>query len=348
MDNNVLHHLDKKLIASIEKGEKKCYDLGHGEMGFSLYFYCLSRLKGDKAYKNRAKKLLDSVMAGIDTIQTIDIRTGLTGIGLGVDFLIKNSYVKGNINTILQDIDDFIFRQLSFPKYYDSLEAMTMIEALYYFSVRLASQKKGSETEYLFKEIIIKTINNAYLKLEKTQLNGRFIYDAAYGLPLFLYVLSRIGRFGFYNVRIANILRELSPVVLSTVPALHANRLFLLWGMSAIGEDMRPEGWNGHIRLLMRELDMEKIVNSELNDRNLYFSDGAVSLFLLAEQLREQLGEEAVSLFQKSLPAKIEQPEVWELLLQTGYYFEERRGLYDGYCGLSLLIRTQMTQIIRI
>jgi len=153
-------------------------------------------------------------------------------------------------------------------------------------------------------------------------------------------VLNRISRFGFYNVRIANILRELSHIVLSIIPALHANRLFLLWGMSSINEEMKPEGWNEHIRLLMRELDVEKIINSELHDRNVYFSDGAVSLFLLAKKVKEQLGEEAVCGFQKSLLSKIEQSEVWELLQQADCYFDERKGLYEGYCGFSLLLRS--------
>ena len=341
MDNKILHELDERLIASIEKGENKCYDLGHGAMGFSIYFYRLSRLKGETACQKRAKKLLNSVMEGINTIQTIDIKTGLAGIGLGIDFLIKNNYVKGNINTILADIDDFIFRQLSFLKYYDSLDSLTMIEALYYFAVRQEAQKKGSETEYLFQEIIIKTINNAYSKLEKTRLNGRLIYNAAYELPLFLYVLNRISRFGFYNVRIANILRELSPTILSIIPTLHANRLFLLWGMSSISENIRPEGWNEHIGLLTRELDLAKIVKKELCNRSVYFSDGAVSLFLLAEEMKNLLGEEAVCRFQSDLQTKIEQSEIWELLPTDDVYFDEHKGLYDGYCGIALLTLTK-------
>ena len=346
MNSNILQNLDEKLIASLEKSRTKYYDLGSGIMGFSIYFYCLSRLKSEKAYEKMAKRLLESVFENISTIQTIDLRTGYAGIGLGLDFLIKNNYVKGNVNTILPDIDDFIFRQLSFPKYYDSLDALTMIEALYYFSIRLASQKKGSETEYLFREIMIKTINNAYQKLEKTRLNERLVYDVTYELPLFLYVLSRISRFGFYNVRIANIVRELSPIVLSAIPRFHANRLFLLWGMSAIDETMRPEGWNKHIRFLMQEsLDVDKIVNSELCGRNVYFFDGAVSLFLLAEELEKELGEDTVARFQKDLLAKIEQSEVWELLQTDSYYFEDRKGLYGGFCGLSLLVRTQMAKI---
>jgi hypothetical protein len=174
--------------------------------------------------------------------------------------------------------------------------------------------------------------------LEKTQLNGRLVYDAAYELPLFLYVLSRISRFGFYNVRIANILRELSPTVLSIIPTLHANRLFLLWGMSSVNEELKPEGWNEHIRLLIRELNLERIINSELCNLNVYFSDGVVSLFLLAENAKELLGEESVCRFQKSLIAKIEQSEVWEMLQTDDRYFGERMGLWDGYCGIASLI----------
>jgi hypothetical protein len=339
MDNKIFFHLlNKKLIASIEKGETKCYDLGYGDMGFSLYFHGLSRLTGEKAYQRRAKKLLDSVFEGINTIQTIDIKTGLAGIGLGVDFLIRNNYVKGNVNTVLGDIDDFIFKQLSFPKHYESLDAQTMIEALYYFSVRLEAQKKGSETEYLFKEIIIKTINNAYLKLEKTRLNGRLVYDAAYELPLFMYVLSKIFRLKFYGVRIVNILKELSPTVLSIIPALHANRLYLLWGMSVVRKQIEIEGWNEHIQVLKETIDFDKIVNSELCNQNVYFGDGATSLFLLADKLRKEFSADEIDRFQQHLLLKITRSDVWRLMEDDDpVYFEEHKGLYNGFCGIAFL-----------
>jgi hypothetical protein len=330
-----LNHIHEQIIHSAEKINS--YDLSYGQMGVAIYCYYVSRTRNNKTYAKTAKKLLDNIFEHIDTIQSIDIRTGIAGIGLGVDFLLRNNYLKGNVNNILTDMDDVIFRKLSFSRQYESLGALTLIEVLYYFSVRLSCQKEESEEAHLFREIIIKTINNIYPKLENTRLSGRSIYEVNYELPLFMYVASKVFHAGFYNIRIKNMLTELSPVILSTFPTIHANRLYLLWGMSAVQEQMKIEGWEQHIRLLKKELSFGKIANRELCDRNIFFEDGAVSLFFLAEKLKNEFDRKTINSFQRNLWLNINRSEVWELMAADSNFFEEHIGLYNGFCGIAML-----------
>jgi hypothetical protein len=327
-----LKELNAKTIALLESNPS--LDLIH----ISLYFYYISRLGNNKEYEKLAKKYLDEVAASINTIKSVDIKHGLAGIGLGIDYLVKNNFVKGNINNILQEIDDYLFRTISVAKHYETLDTLTMLQVLYYFYVRLKDQSQGSENEYLFKEQCIDTINNIYSKIEKTAFGSRLAYNIEYELPLFLYVLSKISSVNFYNRRVTNILKELSPTILSTVPILHCNKLYLLWAMLAVKQHINIEGWNKHINLLKQELDLDEIINNELKNRNIFFNDGATSIFLLAEYIKKDLDEEKICIFQEKLLEKIEQSEVWYLLEDDPQYFEIHNGLYDGFCGVALLL----------
>ncbi|MDR1227130.1 MAG: hypothetical protein LBK47_09585 [Prevotellaceae bacterium] len=308
------------------------------KISVSLYFYQLSHFEHNKEYEKLAEKYLEDVFSEIHTVREVDIKNGLSGIGLGINYLVKNNFVSGNINIILQEIDNYLFKVMSVPQYHESANTFSMIQVLYYFYVRLKDQKKDNENEYLFQELCVKTINNIYSKIGKALIGNRLAYNVESELPLFLYVLSKISILNIYNVRITNILNELSPIVLSTIPMLHCNKLYLLWSMSAIYEQIKISGWNAHIELLIRELNLDEIVNTELKNRNIFFNDGATSIFLLAENVKKHLGEEIVYDFQRKLLKKIEQSEVWYLLKTDLQYFSTHNNLYDGFCGVVLLL----------
>jgi hypothetical protein len=98
------------------------------------------------------------------------------------------------------------------------------------------------------------------------------------------------------------------------------------------------EGWDKHIELLKRELDLDEIMNNELKDRNIFFMDGATSIFLLTESIKKDLGDEKVFVFQQKILEKIEQSEVWHLLETVSEYFKIHNGLYNGFLGAALLL----------
>ena len=329
----------EKLNKQLSLTHSDSFGLASGKIGLSLYFYQLSRLENNREYEKLAEKYLNETVSAIGTVQQVDIKSGLAGIGLSIDYLVKNNFVNGNINSILKEIDDYLFRTLSTSKHYEQLDASTLIQFLYYFYVRLQDQKQGSENEYLFKELCVKTINNIYVKIEQVPFGRRLVYNVEQELPLFLYVLSRIRSLDFYNIRIDNILSELSPIVLSTIPILHSNKLYLLWAMHAVCKQTKINGWNEHIELLKRELNLEEIVSTELKNRNIFFYDGAVSIFLLTEAVKKEL-ENTVCKFQQKLIEKIEQSEVWKLFEADLQYFAAHSRLLYGFCGVALLLAT--------
>ena len=136
----------------------------------------------------------------------ISVSDGLSGVGLAVDYLIKKGYIKGNTNTVLQEIDNLIFRQLAFDKYSKIYDINQLLPILYYLSVRWESQKKDSEAEYLFRELIKKTVNNLYSRTDFQKISEPLHYSLDYVIPQLFYVMGYVASLGFYKNRIEMIM----------------------------------------------------------------------------------------------------------------------------------------------
>lgn len=120
--------LDRKLFASLEK--VTTLDVKSGSMGICLYLYWCGIKNNDFSYIEQSDKLLDKIISGMSAQQTLDIPTGLSGIGLAFDYLISKKYVEGDINEILSEVDDIIFKSLNYPKYYDVISASSLVDIL--------------------------------------------------------------------------------------------------------------------------------------------------------------------------------------------------------------------------
>lgn len=318
--------------------------LNTGKMGICIYFYVLSRLYNSNEYESFAEKILGDVFLRISQNNLFDIQDGLSGIGLGINYLLKQKYVEGDVDEILRDIDDLIFTQLAYPDNAGSISSLVHIHLLFYLTIRLEDQKKGSETESLFKDLIIYTLNTLYSKIDISFFEAPYIYSMNYRLPLFLYVLGRIYRLNFYNSRIEKIIDELTIDISSKIPALNVNKLFLLWGLNALRQENVFQNGDSYIDLLTSNLDLESIITNELHDKNIFFEHGFTSVYFLTLGLEKRIKNKDLYDFRRRLLLKIRNAEIWELL-KNDSYFKQRMGLMNGYCGASLLLN--LTQVYK-
>ncbi|MDR1763358.1 MAG: hypothetical protein LBR64_05325 [Dysgonamonadaceae bacterium] len=332
---NCLNILDRQLISH---SESATLGLSSGKTGVCIYFYCQSRLIGNREYESAAGKLLDEIFEKIDTVGYYDVKSGLAGIGLGVDYLIDNKFVAGDINTVLKAVDDKIFRQTAYYSDNEMINPETLIHLLYYFCVRLQKLNSGSEQQYLVKELTISIINELSKQPIREIFEEPLFFTTDYLLPQYLFVLSKIAGIGFYNYKIIKILQELSVFLLSQIPLLHSNRLYLLWAMDAVNRQIETKNWNKHIAMLRRELDVNEIINGECRSRNIYFNDGLTAIFLLLSALSDYFTANELSGYKQAIINKIQTSPEWERLAEDSEYFATRCGLYDGYCGTSLLL----------
>jgi lantibiotic modifying enzyme len=189
-------YLDKKLISSLDESP---LGLANGKMGFCLYFFVVSRMEQNNDYEKIANKLIDDIFEKVPTLLSVDVHSGLAGIGLGIHFLIKKKFVKGNVNTVLTEIDDEIFKELSTATYYETVDSLTLIHLLYYWYIRLKEQKEGCESQWLYQELIIQLLNKLYEKVDSSFCEASIVYSTNYFVPPFFYVLSKLYCLNFYN-----------------------------------------------------------------------------------------------------------------------------------------------------
>lgn len=329
--------LNKDLLYSL-KEETYSLGLANGKMGVCIYFYYLSRITQNAEYEKKAANILDEIFEKISMVNSIDVKNGLAGIGLGINYLIENNYVQGNINVILKDIDDVIFKNLSYYKHYEKLDSSSLIHILHYLYIRLRKQRPNAENEYLYKELIIQTVNNLYENLPSDFHEEPLIYTCDYTLPQLLFVLGEIYELDFYNYRLSKIIEELSYKVLSMLPLLNSNRLFLLWGMDYLNKQIKDINWEKHILLIREQINLTYLLTHELKDKNIYFNDGLPSICFFIASLTHYFDNNELETFKIEAISKIKNSQAWTFLSENKRYFEKYMGLSTGFLGSIILL----------
>lgn len=329
-----INRLNERLILSLDKITDMF--LAHGKTGICIYLFHLGRLYKNDEYTKLAEGLLDDIIKNLNINLPIDIISGLGGIGLGIHHLIKEGFVQGNENKLLEDIDNAIYKQLSFLNYSDNYTLKVKIQLLFYFYIRLKKQRKNSESEYLYREIIIQTLNDIYKNIDSDFFFEPLFFNIEYTLPQFLYITGKICSLNFYNDRIIKMIEEINTKLLTIFPLLHSNRLYLLWGLSSLNQEIGLKDIDAHINLLKQHLDFNIILNDELQNKSIYFYDGVTSIWLLLKQLKKYFKTEELSALKNQVLQKIDSSEEWNLLINDPDYFNSHMGLLNGYCGLAL------------
>ena len=106
-------------------------------------------------------------------------------------------------------------------------------------------------------------------------------------LPQFLYVVSKLYSLQFYNYRIIEVLKEIFGLIISRIPVLHSNRLFLLWSLLHLRETTGLTNWNEQINILATHIDYQKIIYTELQDKDVFIRDGVAGIYLLLYSLKD-------------------------------------------------------------
>lgn len=333
--------LNSKLLSSVDK----IYPIGllTGKMGLCIYHYYLSRWEDNDELKRIADNLLDDVVSQLSATMDVTIESGLAGIAIGIDHLVKEKFIGGDINEILEDVDSIIFKKLVFFDYKDSRNQLPKAESihlLYYLYIRYVEQT-SSDNQYIFQELIIRTIEMFKYDLQASFFNEHFSFSVQkFHLPFFLYTISKIYELNIYNVRITKILEEYINRIVSTYPVSHANRLYLLCGLINIKSclpDYKKE-IDTHIQLLREGIDIEHIVNNELKNQDIYVEGGLSSVYMLLFYLQQKHPVYSIDYSPQLFFDKINDSEAWNTLQNREFYFYTYNGLFDGFPGAYLVL----------
>jgi hypothetical protein len=80
---------------------------------------------------------------------------------------------------------------------------------------------------------------------------------------------------------------------------------------------------------------MDIILYQELRDKNIFFNDGFVSIYLMLSDLAYKLPD---TNYRDKILLRIKESGMWNLLTSEPQYLDRYRGLYSGFCGTALFM----------
>jgi Lanthionine synthetase C-like protein. len=316
-------------------------NLAYGKMGLCVYLFYLSRYEEKDEYLQVANRLLDEIIADMPNHKEINLEHGLAGIGIGLSYLVKENFVDGDINDVLEEVDSYIFRSLAFVNKEEAIfSKSTLIHLIYYFYIR-QSELQSPVNKYLFRELIIKLIEMFQHNLQQIFFKEQSTFSIEnYQSPAFLFVASKIFELNIYNQRTTKIIDVFFGQILSTFPVLHSNRLYLLFGLLCIKPYLPnyEKEINVHIGFLKEKIDIEYIINIEFKNQDIFVNDGLSFVYILLIMIQKRFSEYSITFNPQSFYNRIKNSEAWSTLINKDYYLLFHRGLYDGFPGVNLVL----------
>jgi len=140
------------------------------------------------------------------------------------------------------------------------------------------------------------------------------IYSLDYIVPLFLYILSKLGNTEKFEERIGKILNQYKLPITRYIPVNQGNLLYLLWAVLNISYIFKDPEWEEYFCKRKQELNLTTLIQDELRDKDIYLKDGLISIFLLLSQLKDHIPED-IPQVKKYILRRIENSEELEDLI---------------------------------
>lgn len=340
-----LHEINGLLLENA-KGENGL-GLLNGKLGLSIYFYQLARKTDNSEYLEIADSMVGEIFEKLSKANLpSDFENGLAGIAYGISYLVTSDFVEADLDDTLGELDDRIFKYLEDQK--TKLPANLrngIIGYLFYCLDRLESSLKSGHHSniYVFRRLGADLLNQLGQLIEEEKIQDREpqLFNIFWDLPLALIVMAKAKSLEVNSNKVNRILDYLLPSLLSLFPCLHGNRLYLLLGIETLLEGNENSALRKHAVFLKSSIDMETIFNSECRNLNISIMDGASSLRLIGEKLREITGDSFFIPSDKLFFNKINKAVCWG---NNDFHdaFRKSIGLVSGLSGIGWTLLESM------
>lgn len=117
----------------------ECSGLVHGKVGIAVFFFHYARFTNNILYADYGMDLIDGMLNQIHVNTPADYEKGIAGIGVGLDYLIRNSFLSVE-DDICEDFDGRMMRAVMYDPYLDFSKYRGLIGYGRYWMTRLHYQ----------------------------------------------------------------------------------------------------------------------------------------------------------------------------------------------------------------
>ena len=332
--------LNKQLINKLISSLDGDFPLGltYGKMGVCIYFYQMERLVKTDQYRVIGDKVLDDVLTKISSVESLNVEDGLAGIALGLIFLVRKKYIEANLNELLVDVDDVIYKYLMFHENKSIIPVKDILGYIYYFNIRL-EEISNEQDQSVFKDVIAYLVDCLFENVDENFFDDYDKFSVYYyQLPLLFFVFAGLLEKGIYTSRIFHILNEWKMRLITRIPLLHMNRLYLLWGMLTIKPFLKDTDFIQYVDQIKRSVDVKYLIEREINIKNLFVTNGYSLLFVLLKLIDKKYPLYSFVYDENQIVDKIKTSPAWKDLQDVPSFYRIHRGLLNGFLGVDLLL----------
>lgn len=332
--------LNKQLINKLISSLDGDFPLGltYGKMGVCIYFYQMERLGKTDQYRVIGDKVLDDVLTEISSVESLNVEDGLAGIALGLIFLVRKKYIEANLNELLVDVDDVIYKYLMFHENKSIIPVKDILGYIYYFNIRL-EEISNEQDQSVFKDVIAYLVECLFENVNENFFDDYDKFSVYYyQLPLLFFVFAGLLEKGIYTSRIFHILDEWKMRLITRIPLLHMNRLYLLWGMLTIKPFLKDTDFIQYVDQIKRSVDVKYLIEREISIKNIFVTNGYSLLFVLLKLIDKKYPLYSFVYDENQIVDKIKTSPAWKDLQDVPSFYRIHRGLLNGFLGVDLLL----------
>lgn len=328
--DNIDNNVKDMILASNDLG------LLSGKTGACVYSYCNPDAKGDGAFNEKlGEALIDEIFEKVGWMNNLGVPHGLSGVGLGLIYLMQNSYVAGNPDKVLKMLDEIIYRRIAFMDKSSMIEVDDMLGILFYLCARLKYGLKKHTERDIFSELVAKMTDYIYSCKDAGFFSETCPYTVYSKGIVFLFATCRIYELGIHCGRLSKIWTEVKLRLFQYIPYMQASRLQVMLVAKKVAILNNDMEWHSYSSFLRENFSWNKLVCDEYRDRQIFFTDGLAGSYLMAKCYNCISDADAIDVDEEDVYKRITRSSVWQDYENGDVTC--RNGL-DGYLGIKLLL----------
>jgi len=197
----------------------------NGKMGIAIFFYHYSRYTGNKIFEDYAGELIDEIYEEINTNTPVDFANGLTGIGWGIEYLVKNMFLEADTDEALAEIDSNVYRNSLYRPFLLDNDKDLFGFGLYYLTRLREHENDDDNLNTLFKKqhLIYLTDDCERILIKKKYLDFSIQSLSLDTINSFAWFLLEMHRLGLFPMKVEKLFHSLPEYIESCLQSSDDN-----------------------------------------------------------------------------------------------------------------------------